>query len=86
MDWKHNVCLEAMEDSKSIQLRPCKFESQNQQWTFRNYTKDYEDLIGGKIAVKTGTWQHKLLQLYREFTSQPMHRESTDGLELTTSR
>ena len=86
MDWKHNVCLEAMKDSNSIQLRPCKFESRNQQWTFRNYTKDYVDLIGGKIAVETGTWQHKLLQLYREFTSQQVHRSSTVGPKLSTSR
>ena len=86
MDLKHNVCVEAIKDSKSIQLRPCKFDSRNQQWTFRNYTKDYDDLIGGKTAVKTGTWQHKLLQLYREFTYQPMHRNSTVGPKLSTSR
>ena len=76
MDGRRDVCVEALADSDSVKLRPCKFDNRNQQWTFQHYTKEYDDLISGKIQVETGTWQYKLLQLYREFVNQPLDNSS----------
>ncbi|KAI0228350.1 putative polypeptide N-acetylgalactosaminyltransferase 9, partial [Lamellibrachia satsuma] len=77
MDSKNDVCLEALAKSEDIVLRPCQFNSSNQQWTFKNYTKEYDDLIGGKISAEQGTWQHKLLRLYRAFHNKPLLSSTT---------
>ena len=77
MDSKNDVCLEALAKSEDIVLRPCQFNSSNQQWTFKNYTKKYDDLVGGKISAEPGTWQHKLLRLYRAFHNNPLLSSTT---------
>ena len=76
MDGYRDVCLEALEDSETVKLRPCQFDNRNQQWTFQHYVKEYDDLISGKTQVETGTWQHRLLQLYREFVTKPLDNSS----------
>ena len=82
MDGHRDVCLEAQADNATVKLRPCQIDNRNQQWTFQHYTKEYDDLISGKIQVETGTWQHKLLQLYRDFVTKPLANNSS----ITTGR
>ena len=82
MDWKNDVCVEASatdKKDKKILLLKCQLDNPHQQWTFRNYTTAYDDLIEGRTHTEPGTWQHDMLRLYHESLNQTLTSNQTTG-------
>ncbi|KAI0228993.1 Polypeptide N-acetylgalactosaminyltransferase 2 [Lamellibrachia satsuma] len=87
MDITHNVCLEARRlDTRSesgskieVTLEPCQFTNLYQQWTFRNYTTNYDFLVGDTYVARNGTAEYQMLKLYASYQSSTTSQRPTKG-------